>query len=379
MAVKQADARRSEKMRLCFIAGAHSVHTIRWVEYFARAGHEVHLISLGTSSSEAVAGINFHVIPKYGPRALRPFIYTAKVRRLVRRLNPDVLHAHQIWIDGVIGSLCGFRPYVLTPWGSDILLLPRWGVRRWLSCLAVRSANKITCDGENTRDALLRTGVPPDHIEIIRFGTDVDKFKQRPKNELLVAKLGIENKPIVISMRSLKPLYDVGTLIRAIPKVCKSVPAVKFLLVGDGSQREELKALASNLGVVDSVIFAGAISANEIPLHLNLADVYVSTSLSDSGLAASTAEAMSCSLPVVVTDSGDNNKWVKCGKNGFVVAKGDSEALADKIIYLLKNDEMSRLCGQTNRNVIIQKNNYYGEMKRMEEIYKSFNRTGSRY
>jgi glycosyltransferase involved in cell wall biosynthesis len=101
-----------------------------------------------------------------------------------------------------------------------------------------------------------------------------------------------------------------------------------------------------------------------------ISDVYVSTSLSDAGISASTAEAMACGLPVVVTDTGENEKWVDNGKNGFVVSVKQPEILAKKIIYLLKNKEAGKKMGENARKVIEERNDYYREMGEMEEIYK---------
>ena len=99
-------------------------------------------------------------------------------------------------------------------------------------------------------------------------------------------------------------------------------------------------------------------------------DVYVSTSLSDAGIAASTAEAMACGLPVIVTDVADNKKWIDNGVNGFVVPVKDPKSLAEKIIYLLQNEDIRKKFGKINRKIIEERNNYYKEMEKMEDIYK---------
>jgi len=103
---------------------------------------------------------------------------------------------------------------------------------------------------------------------------------------------------------------------------------------------------------------------------LNNADIYVSTSLSDSGLAASTAEAMASGLPVIVSDSGDNRQWVDDNKGGFVIPLKSPEILAEKIIYLLKNKTLLKSFGEYNRKIIEERNNYHKEMGKMEKLYE---------
>jgi glycosyltransferase involved in cell wall biosynthesis len=78
---------------------------------------------------------------------------------------------------------------------------------------------------------------------------------------------------------------------------------------------------------------------------------------------------MACGLPVVITDFGDNRKWVEDGVSGFIVPLKDPESLAEKIIYLLKNEDVRKEFGTRNRKIIEERNNYYKEMEKMENIY----------
>ena len=110
---------------------------------------------------------------------------------------------------------------------------------------------------------------------------------------------------------------------------------------------------------------------DELPRYLTSANIFVSTALSDAGLAASTVEAMDCGLPVVITDSGDNRKWVEDGVNGFIIPLKDPKTLAEKIIYLLKNPDVGKEFGMRNRKIIEERNDYYKEMKKMENFIKS--------
>jgi glycosyltransferase involved in cell wall biosynthesis len=78
---------------------------------------------------------------------------------------------------------------------------------------------------------------------------------------------------------------------------------------------------------------------------------------------------MACGLPVVITDFGDNRNWVEDGVSGFIVPLQDPKALAEKIIYLLKNEGVRMKFGMRNREIIEDRNNYYKEMEKMENIY----------
>jgi len=221
------------------------------------------------------------------------------------------------------------------------------------------------------RQAIMRLGIKREEIQIIYFGTDVEKFQSRPAKEELRRELGASKSPLLISLRSLEPIYDVETLIRAIPLVLKSVPPAVFVIGGEGSEKEKLVRLAKELGIAPKVSFVGQLTNEQLPEYLNAADLYVSTSLSDGGLAASTAEAMACGLPVIVTDSAENKLWVRDGEGGFVIPVKEPRILAKKIIDLLQNPSKRKKWGVINRKVIQQRNNYYVEMEKMEKLYES--------
>ena len=192
----------------------------------------------------------------------------------------------------------------------------------------------------------------------------MEKFKPQPKP--------IDpRKPVtVISLRTLIPVYDLETLINAAAIVLKKVSSVNFVIAGDGDQRPYLEKLSKDLGVDTFIKFLGRYSPGDLPGMFKEVDIYVSTALSDSGLSASTAEAMAAGLPVVVSDSGDNHTWIKENRGGFVFPCGDAKILADKLIYLIQNPEARMSFGVWNRHVIEEKNNYYREMAKVETIYK---------
>ena len=356
-------------MRLCYVADASSVHTQRWLTFFVKRGHEVHLIS---SKPADIEGVTLHPLPDLWSPLLSTLWGIKVTRSLVKKISPDVLHAHYVVKYGWLGAYANFHPFVLTAWGSDVLVvLNRSWIYRYLVRRALAKADLVTCDGEHLREPLVKLGLSEEKLRIVYFGVDTKKFSPGPRSEELLRGLGIPDSPIVISLRSLNPIYDVGSLVRSVPLVLKEVPEAKFLIFGKGSEESALRDLAKSLGVERSVRFMGSVANALLPQYLTSANVYVSTSLSDAGLAASTAEAMACALPVIVTDFGDNRKWVVDGENGFVVPLKDPEALAEKILYLLKNKDIRIKFGLKNRKIIETRNDYYEEMEKMENIYKT--------
>lgn len=364
-------------MRICYFADAGNVHTQRWVKYFADNGHEVHLISFRSFGDNDIKNVKLHLIKRLTPQIRIIFspidllFIVIQVKTLIKKIKPDILHSHFVSDYGCLGSLSGFRPFIVTAWGSDVLIAPRRSrILRWRVKYALKMADLVTCDAEHIKEPLIELGAEPQKINLIYFGVDTRKFNPRQKSEKIRKELGIFNSPIVISLRHLEPLYDIESLILSISLVLREVPEAKFVIAGEGSQEKKLKQLAESLGVSDSVRFIAWIPNEELPQYLLSADIYVSTSLSDAGLAASTAEAMACGLPVIITDFGDNRKWVKDRVNGFIIPLRAPEALASKIIHLLQNKDERKNFGKVNRQIIEEKNNWEKEMGKMGKLYE---------
>ena len=347
---------------------------MRWANYFAERNWDIDLISWHKKPEriEINRNIKLHYI-HLPPHYLARYGALMELAYMMRQIKPDLIHAHYLSHFGVLASLhaqlSSFKPLVVTAWGSDVLGNSN-SYRHWWIKHVLKKAELITCDAEHMVEAMVKLGADDKRIKLIYFGTDTQQFKPQAKSQQLVESLGLEESPVVISTRSLNPMYDVESLIRAIPPILQEVPRAKFVIAGNGKQRNYLVRLAEDLAVSDSIRFTGMIPSEKLPVYLNLADVYVSTSLSDAGLAASTAEAMACGLPVVITDFGDNRKWVKDEANGFLVPLQDQAALAAAIINLLQDKGKRQRIGRANRKTIDEKNNWNKEMAKMEKLYQ---------
>jgi len=367
-------------MKICYIAPATPgpEHTQRWIRYFADAGHEVHLIiSSDKLSLVGFEKINIHLLKRFGPHTrtvnyiINSIPLVIQFNRLIKSINPDIIHVHQISDLALLGLINRFHPLVVTPWGSDVLIAPKKSkISRYIVKNVLKKADLITCDAEHIKKPLIELGADPGKIRLIYFGIDTQKFNPGQKDIQIRKELGIPGAPIIISSRRLDSDCDVESLITAIPLVLKEFPEVIFVIAGVGSQAVKLKELAKSLGVSESVKFAGWIPNDELPNYLTSADIFVSTSLSDAGLAASTAEAMACGLPVIITDFGDNRKWVEDGVNGFIVPMRDPHALASRIVYLLQNENERKKFGHVCRQIIEERNNWEKEMKKMGTLYE---------
>jgi L-malate glycosyltransferase len=221
------------------------------------------------------------------------------------------------------------------------------------------------------RDALINLGANPNKVRIVNFGIDVQRFAPTCRDAHLRESLGLGDSPTVLSSRRLEPIYDVGSLVSAIPLVLARWPGAKFVIAGSGSEEPALRRAVERLNLQDSVRFVGWLPEDELPRYIASCDIYVSTALSDGGIASSTAEAMACGLPVIVTDVGDNRDWVQDGRQGFVVATRNSDQLAARIVELIDDAQRRRHLGANGRELIARENNWALEMEKMASAYES--------
>jgi glycosyltransferase involved in cell wall biosynthesis len=365
-------------MKICFIGEGTSIHTQRWVNFFAEKGHEIHLISshfppdyLGYEPT-----IRFHQLSRLVPQIWKVSRYPSgirwlfQVREYIKKIKPDVLDTHYITIHGYLGAISGFHPLILTAWGSDVLIVPkRYPIHRLLTRYSLKKADIAVCDSETVKKRLLALGAEPGKIRIIYNGIDTQQFNPGYRNQALREKLGAGKAAIVISIRHLTPTYNVEMLIRAIPIVLERAPETIFIIGGDGVQKAYLENVATALGVTDNTRFIGYVPHDELPQYLASSDIYVSTSISDSS-SMSLQEAMACGLAPVVTDLPANREWVTDGENGFIVGQNNISALADKVVYLINNRNVRNSFGKAGQKLIQERAEYRVEMERVEKMYQ---------
>jgi len=350
-------------MKICFLAGSNSIHSHKWINSFAKFGHEVIWISLVPTIIKVPNNIEYYEFTS----GIFSSIY--KVRKLILKLNPDILHIHYLGYYALLGLFSGAKCIVSTPWGSDINEGKKSFFKKIILSRILKKSKLFTCDAYYMRDELKKFDVPHEKIHIINFGIDSKKFFKQERNFKVLEKYNISDELTIVSLRNFEIVYDIKTLIYAAKIILKEIPEIHFLLVGKGTLENELKQMVQSLGINNSVHFTGFIENQLLPSLISSSDIYVSTSLSDAGIASSTAEAMSCETPVVITDSAENDKWIDDKVNGFLFPPKSSEQLAEILIKLIKDKSLREKIGKEGRNIIIKKNDIVNEMKKMNDLY----------
>ena len=364
-------------MKICYVADGTSIHTQRWINYFARKGHEIHLICWKLMPGYDKS-VHIHLLTKLAPKiwAVSQYIsflfWIVQVRRLVRKIRPDIVDGHFITVYGFLAACSGFHPLVVSAWGSDMLLQPKRNpLSKFTAKYALKKADIIIClfPIDIAKEQITELGIDSNKIRTVLLGVDTTEFNPSHRDEKIRRTLGVErSQPVVISTRTLAPIYDVETLLKAIPLVLAEIPQAKFVIAGTGQQQGYLRELARVQGVSNSTKFIGWVPRTELPKYLSSADIYVSSSLSD-GTSNSLLEAMACELAPIVTDIPANKAWINDGENGFLFPTRDYKTLGSKIIYLLNNEELREDFSRRSREIVQKKAEQQTEMKKLERIY----------
>jgi len=266
----------------------------------------------------------------------------------------NLIHAHWAIPTGLIGAWVGTllkKPLIVTVHGSDLrMALEKPGYLRKIFIYVCRKATCLNCVSEVQKKEIKQLGIRVNKISIIPMGVD-EAFLEIGKNR----KIEINKRPsTILSNRNLLPIYNVSLLIRAIPMVLKEEPDTKFLIAGDGSEKESLEREVKKLNLNSSVRFLGRVPHEEMPDLLAHADIYVSTSLYD-GTSVSLLEAMASGAFPIVTDILANREWVSDGENGFLFPEKGAEFLAKKIIQAIRNPTLLDRTRKKNFSILKEK------------------------
>ncbi|MDA9586543.1 glycosyltransferase family 4 protein, partial [Amylibacter sp.] len=169
--------------------------------------------------------------------------------------------------------------------------------------------------------------------------------------------------------RTLNPIHDVFLTLKSIPIVLERNNNVKFIIASDGIERHKMEDYVSKHSLSPYVVFPGYMTMAEMVAFLSASDIYVSSSKADAGLAASTAEAMSVGLPVLVSDNSENSFWVE--NSGLLFKDGDAHGIADGITFLANNFELIEEFGRNGKARISKDNDYKTEMTKVNALYLS--------
>ena len=225
----------------------------------------------------------------------------------------------------------------------------------WAISEIARSVDVVTYLGDFTQQAIARRFKDKNKLTKIAPGIDTEHFRPLDGRELR-EKYGIADRATIVSVGRLVHRKGQDRLVEAMPLVLKEIPEAHLVFIGEGPHRKKLDELVKKLKLENHVTFIGRIQYSDLPRHISLGDIFAMPSrsrlfgLEVEGLGIVYLEASACGLPVVGGNSGGAPDAVKEGITGFVVDGNDLPEIADRIITLLKDDELRNQMGNAGRS-----------------------------
>jgi glycosyltransferase involved in cell wall biosynthesis len=351
-------------MRLAVLASG-DVHTAKWVNSFAGAGHEVHLIVQEPVWEEIRARV--HLLPFRRPWG--GVLNAPSLRALLEGIRPDLLHVHGASLDGLLGRLSGFHPALLSVLGGDVFVFPaRSPLHRRLFRGNLDFYDALGSTSQAMADKLreIHPGAGP--VRVTPFGVDSSAFRPVP---------GLRERGLVTigAVKSLHPNYGLDTLLRAFALARERARAflassglgLRLRIFGRGPQLRELQGLASSLGIAGDVEFAGFVLNRAVPEKLNAMDVFANLSRSES-FGVSVVEASACGLPVVASSAGGLPEVVRHAETGFLVEPGNPESAAEALSRLVCDGDLRARLGVAGREFVRSRFEWKDCVRTMEAL-----------
>jgi len=299
--------------------------------------------------------------------------------KLVKKEKVNIIHAHWIIPQGFLAVLYKklFRKkslrIICTVHGGDIFSLRCWlmtKIKKW----TLDNVDAITVVSKEIKEEVKRIGVKNNFIKISPMGVDENIFSPDKYDENIKKKYNITGQ-LLLFVGRLVEKKGIKYAISAMSIVFKKYPNAKFVIIGEGSLKNDLKKQVKKLNLENNIIFAGGISNCELPKYYVSADILLGPSITakngdSEGFGLIFVEALLCKCSVIASDLETISDIIKNEKTGVQVDVKNTELFAGKIIELIENE---------NKRNKLAENGYEFVKKRFtwdistEKYYKLFN------
>jgi L-malate glycosyltransferase len=310
------------------------------------------------------AGIDVREGPRRARRTVRGLVAHVRwIRRLLRELRPDLVHAHWFPGYGFFATLAGASPLVAMAWGSDVY---RANLRQELvNRLVARRADLVMTDSAALLGRLRELGARPERTLLVNWGVDLELFSPPTGDRsALRERLGLDPGPVILSPRSLSPVYNIPTIVAAFERVGERFPDAQLVL-------KHMAVDAADLGELphaDRVRLVGHVPYETMADYYRAADVCVSIASSDSS-PRSAWEALACGCPLIVSDLPWVHELIEPGRHAVVVPI-DPDAVAAAVEDLLGDPERAARLAVEGRALVEARRNRDVEMDSLADAYR---------
>jgi glycosyltransferase involved in cell wall biosynthesis len=212
-------------------------------------------------------------------------------------------------------------------------------------------------------------GIDKGKVRIVPNGVDVEKFKPIQNPTLVKRQFGLGNKPCVLFVGSLIPRKGLFFLVEAAKRIVKENAETKFLIVGEGPQKNQLTIALESARLSGNFKFLGNLKEDDLSAAYNCADVFVLPSIQE-GQGIVLLEAQACGKPVVAFDIGGVNEAAHNDETGLLVDRGSSEELGNALLRLLSEKPLREKMGANGRRFVTENFTWDICAQKMLKVYR---------
>jgi glycosyltransferase involved in cell wall biosynthesis len=357
-------------MRILYFSKSYTPHDYRFLSSLSKTEQEVFFLQLEATKRQTenrpVPEKIQQILWAGGQREFRwrdvPRL-TLDLRRVIKEIKPDIIHAGPIQNCAFLVALSGFRHLLSMSWGYDLVMdADRDAWMRWVTRYTLKRSAFFTSDAKVSRDKAVAFGMDPKRTVIFPWGTDIEHFTQK------TFKRGNVQSFTLFCSRTWESIYGVDILAKAFVKVANENPKVDLILLGGGSQGNHIRQILMKGGVMEQVNFGGHVGYRDLPRWYHMADLYISPSHVD-GSSITLMEAMACGLPSIVSDIAGNREWIEDGVNGWLFRDGDVDDLADKIKSAIAQRKELPVIGKAARRSAEMRADWRKNFQKLLEAY----------
>ncbi len=355
-------------VRFILLATPSSIHTRRWVRLLEARGHDVVIVPNSEAPSPRLMGL-----ARWARHQLQ--------LRLLARQPGSLLVVHWIPRGWRAMALLGIHPRVGVAWGSDVFLPDPNQSDTGTLRLRLQARFLHGCDAVfGTSDAVVRAaiarGAQPSRTSTVRFGIDLKRFRPGPDPLALRTRFGLLGKRVVLSNRTIAPIYRQPTVVEALAQLPPDAVAVMTRHRADPAELQRIERLARELGVEARLLIVDELSDEDLPDLYRLASVVVSVPESDGG-ASTVSEALGCGCPVVASDLPSAREWLGNLDPDGLVPVADAAATARAIERALARTPEERAdVARRNRAAVVEGADEQRAVDALEAVHRRLVRSG---
>ncbi len=303
---------------------------------------------------------------KYGRKVINFSIFMQVIPFLDKKF--DIIHCHF----GPIGKDFLFLKDIFK--AKFLVMLHGYDMSVYLASAGMdvynelfKKADLLLPVSEYWKKKLVSLGCDSRKIRVQHMGIKIGEQRKTRKN--------LNNKIKILTIARFVEKKGLEYSIKAVAKSLKKHPNIEYRIIGDGFLRDELESLISDLNMSQKVKLLGWKSSEEVKNELADADIYLLASVTaengdQEGIPASVLEAQSFDLPILSTFHTGIPEGVIDGKAGFLVPERNSDALSEKLDYLIEHPEIWPEMGSFGRKYVEEHFNSKKLIKQLENIYK---------